>query len=98
MIVGPNAEAIDEIVLLEVHRRPNGSIRPVFTEIDRVLMLCNACEHGVCEIDYWIRDEENLADCRPQVPGCKKCPQWTCASCCHGNDRPPEVVGQLLGQ
>jgi len=51
----------------------DNAVRPVYTEIDRVFLLCNACEHGLCEIDYWIRGEEN-------VTGCAKCPQWVCPS------------------
>ena len=84
MIVGPNAKAIEDMVLVEARQRPNGSTRLVFTEIDRVLLLCNACERGVCEIDYWIRGEENFTECQPQVPCCRKCPQWTCPPGCHG--------------
>jgi len=39
--------------------------------------------HGACEIDYWIRGEENLTECAPQSPCCPKCPQWTCLGGCH---------------
>ena len=81
MIVSPDAEPINEIVLLEAQERPNGTLHPVYTEIDRVFLLCNACEHGTCEIDYWLRDEENVTDCVPQSPCCKKCPQWMCPPC-----------------
>ena len=71
-----------KIVLLEALPRPSdGAVRPVYTEIDRVFLLCNACEHGVCEIDYWLRGEENLTECVQQSPCCPKCPQWTCAPC-----------------
>ena len=84
MIVGPDAEAISEIVLLE---KPTGkATRPVFTEIDRVLLLCNACEHGACMIDYWIRGEENTTECKPQSPCCPKCPLWTCAAECQSGE------------
>ena len=91
MIVGADAKAIDEIVLLGTRRRlSDNTLRPVFTEIDKVLLLCNACEHGTCAIDYWIRGEENITECNPQVPSCKKCPQWTCASCCQGGESIPK--------
>ena len=85
MIVGPDATAVDEIVLLEASQRPDSNIvRPVYTEIDRVFLLCNACEHGACEIDYWIRGKENITECKPQSPCCPKCPQWRCTGggCC----------------
>jgi hypothetical protein len=84
MITRPDAEAVKDIVLLEARQRQNGTLRPVYTEIDRVFLLCNACEHGVCEIDYWIRGGENVTECIPQSPCCPKCPQWACASGCHG--------------
>ena len=92
MIVAPDAEAIQEIVLLEndTGSMPgtfppssafHGAGRLVYTEIDRVLLLCNACEQGVCEIDYWIRDGKNVTECKPQSPCCPKCPQWAGSPC-----------------
>jgi hypothetical protein len=79
MIVSPDATAVEEIVILEAFQRPGSQkVRPMYTEIDRVFLLCNGCEHGVCEIDYWLRDEENATVCSPNSPGCPKCPQWTC--------------------
>ena len=86
MIVAPDARAIDDIVLLEAWQRPvDGAVRPVYTEIDRVFLLCNACELGACEIDYWIRDGENITN------GCQQCPQWKCDGDCVG-----EVVPKIL--
>ena len=79
MITTPDAKAVTDIVLIEAWHRPvDNAVQPVLTEIDKVLLLCNACKHGVCEIDYWIRDEENGTECLPQNPCCPKCPQWTC--------------------
>ena len=90
MIKGPDAETINDIVLLE-NDAVAGKIPPssafsgvgrlVYTEIDRVFLLCNACEHGACKIDYWIRDEDNITVCQPQSPCCPKCPQWKCSPC-----------------
>jgi len=83
MIKGHDAESINETVLLETWKHPGSNkIRPVFTEIDRVLLLCNQCSHGPCEIDYWVRDEANITECKPQIPCCQKCPQWMCTPCC----------------
>jgi len=90
MIVGPDATAINDIVLLEndavAGKFPpssafSGAGRLVYTEIDEVFLLCNACEHGACKIDYWIRGEENITECVPQSPCCPKCPQWKCSPC-----------------
>jgi len=91
MIVSPDAKPITDIMLLEAWKRPvDNAVRPVYTEIDRVFLLCNACEHGACEIDYWIRGEENTTKCAPQSPCCPKCPQWMCSSSCHcGEGNPP---------
>ena len=92
MIIGPNTKAIEEIILLEAWRKPSdnsGAFRLGYTEIDKVLLLCNACELGTCTIDYWIREEENRTECKPQVPCCPKCPQWTCPPGCHGEDVSP---------
>ena len=90
MIVAPDATAINDIVLLEndavAGKFPPSSAfssagRLVYTEIDEVFLLCNACEHGACKIPYWIRDEENVAVCQPQSPCCPKCPQWAGSPC-----------------
>jgi len=68
MIVSPDATAIQDIVLVENTAKTippssafSGAGRLVFTEIDAVFLLCNACEHGACKIDYWIRDKEDVA-------------------------------------
>ena len=82
MIVSPDAQPVNEIVLLSTRQRMNGTLRPVYTEIDRVFLLCNACEHGTCEIPFWIRGEENVTECVPKSPCCPKCPQWTCPGGC----------------
>ena len=42
MIIAPDAKTIHDIGLLEVAPHT----RPVFTEIDQVLLLCSACEIG----------------------------------------------------
>jgi len=88
MIVSPDATAIQDIVLVENTAKTippssafSGAGRLVFTEIDAVFLLCNACEHGACKIDYWIRDKEDVAVCQPQSPCCPKCPQWKCSPC-----------------
>jgi len=88
MIVSPDATAIQDIVLVENTAKTippssafSGAGRLVYTEIDEVFLLCNACEHGACKIDYWIRDEENITVCQSQSPCCPKCPQWKCSSC-----------------
>ena len=73
MIVRPDATATGDIVLAEVKDSPK--VRLVYTEIDRVYLLCKACEQGPCEIDYWIRGEEKNI-----TAGCQKCPQWKCPS------------------
>ena len=85
MIVSPNADPVRDIVLVESQQNlPDGSARLVYTDIDKVLMLCRACDRGVCVIEYWIRDAENIKTCKPQTPCCPKCPQWMCVPCCGG--------------
>ena len=88
MIVSPDATAIQDIVLVENTAKAippssafSGASRLVYTEINEVFLLCNACEHGACKIDYWILDEENITVCQPQSPCCPKCPQWKCSPC-----------------
>ena len=79
MIVSPNANPVKDIVLVEYQRNlPGSPARLVHTDIDKVLMLCRACDRGPCTIDYWIRDAENVIECKPQGSHCKKCPQWNC--------------------
>ena len=92
MIVAPDAKTITDIVLVENTAKTitpssafRGAGRLVCTEINEVFLLCNACEHGACKIPYWIRDEENVTECAPQSPCCKKCPQWKCSPCEVGN-------------
>ena len=85
MIVSPNADPVRDIVLVESQQNlPDGSARLVHTDIDKVLMLCRACDRGICTIEYWIRDAENIKECKPQTPCCPKCPQWMCVPCCGG--------------
>ena len=82
MIKGPDAEAIHDIVLLEndavAGKIPpsstfSGAGRLIYTEIDEVFLLCNACEHGACKIDYWIRGGE-YHGVRPPIPLLSKVP------------------------
>ena len=82
MITGPDAQAIEEIVLLTARRRlSDNTLRPVFTEIDKVFLRCHACTRGPCEIAYWTRGEANRSECQPQILCCKQCPQWNCPPC-----------------
>ena len=88
MIISPDATAIQDIVLVENTAKTippssafSGAGRLIYTEIDRVFLLCNACEHGACKIDYWSRDEDNITVCKPQSPCCPKCPQWVGSPC-----------------
>ena len=91
MIVRPDATATEDIFLLEAWQRPvDGAVRPVYTEIDRVFLLCNICEQGPCEIDYWIRDRENI------TVGCQQCPQWKCDGDCVG-EAAPRIVSPYSG-
>jgi hypothetical protein len=86
MIISPTAKPVTDIALAEYKVIPGGFKQPdttqfVFTWINKVYLLCNACEYGICKIEYWIRGGRNNFDCIPPSPFCPKCPQWTCGMC-----------------
>jgi len=65
MIVSPNTQPVTGIVLAEIIIDPiSGAKGIMLTEIDRALLLCNACGTRNCTIDYWIRDKETADDRR----------------------------------